>query len=808
MKKIMLSLGLMFAALTLTNCSNDIVENITPAEKGEALTIVANTPDTRTVADGLNTTWAANDKLSVFHVDGTTTKHDGAFANSADALNIFSGNTTADFTVANTWYALYPYNSYNTNSVTKTAYDNVGYATTTQKGNNSLAHVAGDFAPLYGITTTEAGNSTVSFTMHHLTSLVKFAVANKGTEAFTVKSINISNPQHDFVGTYHLNLTGEKVEYISSGAQYVSSAATLNVENGEAIAANGEAFFYLPIKPYTAAAGETITVTVTTDKGDYTKSLTLSNEVEFKAGSIKPLNINVPAFEVTNDITASIVFKNCGYANAASVDGKTIAVDENIDIVFAKGSAGTAPAYYTSGEAIRMYQGGATLKVTAKNGKTINKIKMTFASNQYYLKADCGELSAEGGIRTWTGEAGEILFTSTGTDKDHRAYISALDITYAGDTTTEPEPEEPEVPEPDDNKLTVAEFLKATVDANVWYELTGEITNIVNTSYGNFDLTDETGTVYVYGLTETKVSSNNQSFSKLGLHVGDIVTIMGTRAEYKSSAQVGGPAYYVSAIKFIQRDLKFSSNLVTLALGDEFTAPTLTGSKIDDVTYTSSDTAVAEVEASTGAVTIVGVGDAVITATAPKTTEYAAGSASYNITVSEAGSDVVAGGRDDFNTVATNNQYGSRKTTSGWSATNTAVISGGSSDSNPVFKSLLGTSTSTRAFVINGKTSAKGTITSPTLTTGCGTLSLNYGYVFSEGKAAKFKVEIKQNGAVVETYTVTGPNTTKFKVNTWTQEVNVAGDFQIVITNLCPSNSTSNKDRTAIWDVIWTGYNG
>ena len=86
----MLSLGLMFAALTLTNCSNDIVENITPAEKGEALTIVANTPDTRTVADGLNTTWAANDKLSVFHVDGTTTKHDGAFANSADALNLFN----------------------------------------------------------------------------------------------------------------------------------------------------------------------------------------------------------------------------------------------------------------------------------------------------------------------------------------------------------------------------------------------------------------------------------------------------------------------------------------------------------------------------------------------------------------------------------------------------------------------------------------------------------------------------------------------------------------------------------------------
>ena len=37
------------------------------------------------------------------------------------------------------------------------------------------------------------------------------------------------------------------------------------------------------------------------------------------------------------------------------------------------------------------------------------------------------------------------------------------------------------------------------------------------------------------------------------------------------------------------------------------------------------------------------------------------------------------------------------------------------------------------------------------------------------------------------------------------EDINVAGDFQIVFTNLSPSNSTSNKDRTAIWDVEWTG---
>ena len=39
--------------------------------------------------------------------------------------------------------------------------------------------------------------------------------------------------------------------------------------------------------------------------------------------------------------------------------------------------------------------------------------------------------------------------------------------------------------------------------------------------------------------------------------------------------------------------------------------------------------------------------------------------------------------------------------------------------------------------------------------------------------------------------------------------INVTGTFQIVITNLSPSNSSSsNKDRVSIYDIQWTGYSG
>ena len=93
---------------------------------------------------------------------------------------------------------------------------------------------------------------------------------------------------------------------------------------------------------------------------------------------------------------------------------------------------------------------------------------------------------------------------------------------------------------------TVAEVLAAEVDGNVWYQMTGTIQNIENTAYGNFTLVDETGSIYVYGLTAEKVDKNDQSFSTLGLNEGDIVTLVGTRDEHYGDPQVGGPAYYIS----------------------------------------------------------------------------------------------------------------------------------------------------------------------------------------------------------------------------------------------------------------------
>ena len=95
--------------------------------------------------------------------------------------------------------------------------------------------------------------------------------------------------------------------------------------------------------------------------------------------------------------------------------------------------------------------------------------------------------------------------------------------------------------------LTVAEFLAKPISTE-YYQLTGVIKGTYNTTYGNFYLKDETGEVLVYGLTATQQTDNDKSFASLGLRDGDTLTLIGQRADYNGTAQVGGPAYYVSHV--------------------------------------------------------------------------------------------------------------------------------------------------------------------------------------------------------------------------------------------------------------------
>ena len=134
----------------------------------------------------------------------------------------------------------------------------------------------------------------------------------------------------------------------------------------------------------------------------------------------------------------------------------------------------------------------------------------------------CVELTAapnEGGARKTT-----VTFKTV---VDGKEYIAPADIEQFGAIAA----------------VTVADFI-AKPEGTALYELTGIVKNLSNTTYGNFDLVDATGSVYVYGLTNNgAIGSNDKKFAEIGINEGDVITIVGTRASYKETVQVGGTAY-------------------------------------------------------------------------------------------------------------------------------------------------------------------------------------------------------------------------------------------------------------------------
>ena len=178
--------------------------------------------------------------------------------------------------------------------------------------------------------------------------------------------------------------------------------------------------------------------------------------------------------------------------------------------------------------------------------------------------------------------------------------------------------------------MTVAEFLAEDVVKGDYAILTGSIENIKNSTYGNFDLQDATGTVYIYGLYDV---NGAKVFTDLGLKEGDVVTLYGVKDVYNDVPQLKNGVYISHESSKIRRKLAFAAESAEATLGNPFTAPVLSGETVG-VVYSSSKPEVATVNAETGEVTLVAVGNTTITATGPETETHLAGTASYALTVS------------------------------------------------------------------------------------------------------------------------------------------------------------------------------
>lgn len=126
----------------------------------------------------------------------------------------------------------------------------------------------------------------------------------------------------------------------------------------------------------------------------------------------------------------------------------------------------------------------------------------------YKMTGDAvGSINSSTGVLTLTA-AGTATITASYAG-DGKNYNAAEDASYTL-TVNANAPEK-----------TIAEFIAS--EGGICY-LTGTVSNIKSTTYGNFDLTDETGTIYVYGCLTPE--GQKQQFNTLDVVAGDKIKVL------------------------------------------------------------------------------------------------------------------------------------------------------------------------------------------------------------------------------------------------------------------------------------------
>ena len=209
-----------------------------------------------------------------------------------------------------------------------------------------------------------------------------------------------------------------------------------------------------------------------------------------------------------------------------AIEGFTVTVSAKDE------GSSNANRIWSSAPRLRMYSGTFTV-----SGKGIKKIE--FESNdKFNVTAGSGTLDG----KVWTGEADEVVFNIGGNTQLKKLVINGDGGSVTLDPTPDPQPGEVQT-------VTIADFNAAAESNDVWYQLTGTIKNLKDgDQYGNFDLEDETGSVYVYGVLSEKGGAKKK-FQELvaekGIKEGDKLTIIGNRGSYNGKIEVLN-AYFVS----------------------------------------------------------------------------------------------------------------------------------------------------------------------------------------------------------------------------------------------------------------------
>ena len=169
--------------------------------------------------------------------------------------------------------------------------------------------------------------------------------------------------------------------------------------------------------------------------------------------------------------------------------------------------------------------------------------------------------------------------------------------------------------------------------------IVSEIVTAYNATYGNitYNISIDGSTAADQLQAYRGKGVNGENFSSANdIKVGDEVVVKGNLKKHTTIYEFDADNQLVNLKRDKQQaGLAYEEKEHTANVGEDFTEPTLTNPNSLTVTYSSSNTALATVDATTGEVSILAAGKVTITASSAADATYAAGSASYNITITD-----------------------------------------------------------------------------------------------------------------------------------------------------------------------------
>ncbi len=645
MKKYFILLGATLGLFALASCQKE-VDILTPENNANnhiPFALNAEIVETRTTLDASSwqMAWAEGDVIYAVTTDGLwglPYSQDTPGESIAD-FTYSGGSFTTDLEIEDgkhTFNFLYTANesqrSYHRSAATTF---NLAASQTEDASSPTAALNMNDV--LAGQVTATTPTTFVNVPMDHLFTLMRVTLKNKTGEAITINRFEISATDATLAGIFTVTFgNSPSITLKSGGKDYVS----VDITNGE-IAADGELPVYFVMAPLSNYSGDITFTAEDVDGVVYTKTNTVS-AVSFEAGKYNTANFSLKGTPtMILDPETLEPFSKDGGSQTITVTTKqfagtpTITATTDNSVFEASVSEDNVVTVSVASHTTDAETG--ILTITAAYGtqvvtKTVDlrqESGLSYADKTFFMETFGGTDSSLG-----TGAA-DFAADNEGWDVT-KGYLAGADGHSArfGSGSEKGIATTPEIVVKNGSFDYSGADLKLTFKAAAWS--------------GNSEK------------TELKVSASGASLSGDALSGGVVTTKKGEWTDYELtiSGFTGSSftltfegvatsnarffldevyVYYGSTPK-LNPGISFEKENVNAIIGEEFTAPSLINPNNVSVVYSSSDISVAEVNSSTGTVTIksqtVGA-TATITASFAGNDTFASATASYTITLAE-----------------------------------------------------------------------------------------------------------------------------------------------------------------------------